>query len=179
MLERAGDRRRLTNARHRVRVSTCAGAARDPNDVLYRLAESAAAVVTDDYPTFIAREHNARSVPEKLDVLIRGGFQLCRADEHVSESGNMRPIRSVRRSTSVLPSICTPVAIRARASAGVASRSAVSHGGEAASSIPDLVPPARSTIRVKPSTGFRGGRRWRSGGCRNFLEETATLCARA
>ncbi len=37
------------------------------NDVLYELARKAAAVVTDDYPTFVARSHNAR-VPEKLDV---------------------------------------------------------------------------------------------------------------
>jgi deoxyribodipyrimidine photo-lyase len=39
----------------------------DPNDTLYRLAAGAAAVVTDDYPTFIAARHNA-SVPPKLDV---------------------------------------------------------------------------------------------------------------
>lgn len=39
----------------------------DPNDVLYRLAARAAAVVTDDYPAFIAARHNA-SVAPKLDV---------------------------------------------------------------------------------------------------------------
>jgi deoxyribodipyrimidine photo-lyase len=39
----------------------------DPNDILYRLASGAAAVISDDYPTFIARQHNA-SVPEKLKV---------------------------------------------------------------------------------------------------------------
>jgi deoxyribodipyrimidine photo-lyase len=39
----------------------------DANDALYQLARHAAAVVTDDYPTFVAREHNAR-VPAKLDV---------------------------------------------------------------------------------------------------------------
>ncbi len=39
----------------------------DPNDVVYRLAARAAAVVTDDYPTFIAARHNA-SVAPKLDV---------------------------------------------------------------------------------------------------------------
>ncbi len=39
----------------------------DPNDILYRLAARAAALVTDDYPTFVARRHNA-SVPRKLDV---------------------------------------------------------------------------------------------------------------
>src|SRR3954447_11320617 len=38
----------------------------DRNDVLYELARTAAAVVTDDYPTFIARDHNAR-VPAKVD----------------------------------------------------------------------------------------------------------------
>jgi deoxyribodipyrimidine photo-lyase len=39
----------------------------DPDDVLYRLAGEAAAVVTDDYPTFIAAGHNAR-VPERIGV---------------------------------------------------------------------------------------------------------------
>jgi deoxyribodipyrimidine photo-lyase len=39
----------------------------DPNDVLYRLAEDAAAVVTDDYPTFIAATHHS-SVPQQLKV---------------------------------------------------------------------------------------------------------------
>ncbi|MGC9945494.1 MAG: deoxyribodipyrimidine photo-lyase [Bryobacteraceae bacterium] len=39
----------------------------DPNDVVYRLAARAAAVVTDDYPTFVAARHTA-SVAPKLDV---------------------------------------------------------------------------------------------------------------
>ncbi|MDQ6665926.1 MAG: deoxyribodipyrimidine photo-lyase [Acidobacteriota bacterium] len=39
----------------------------DPNNALYRLAERAAAVVTDDYPTFIAAAHN-RSVPDKIGI---------------------------------------------------------------------------------------------------------------
>lgn len=38
----------------------------DPNNTFYTLAKNAAAVVTDDYPTFIARSHNAK-VPAKLD----------------------------------------------------------------------------------------------------------------
>lgn len=40
----------------------------DPNDIVYRLAASAAVVVTDDYPVFIAAAHNA-SVPPKIGVL--------------------------------------------------------------------------------------------------------------
>lgn len=39
----------------------------DPDDVLYTLAEDAAALVTDDYPTFVARQHNA-SVPGKIGI---------------------------------------------------------------------------------------------------------------
>ncbi len=39
----------------------------DPNDVLYRLAKDAAAVVTDDYPLFPARRYNA-SVPAKIGI---------------------------------------------------------------------------------------------------------------
>lgn len=39
----------------------------DPNDTLYRLAENAAALVTDDYPTFIAAQHNS-SVPAKINI---------------------------------------------------------------------------------------------------------------
>lgn len=37
------------------------------NDLLYKMAACAAAIVTDDYPTFIARRHNA-SVPGKVDI---------------------------------------------------------------------------------------------------------------
>ncbi len=38
----------------------------DPNDMLYRVAKRAAAVVTDDYPTFIAARHNP-SAASKLE----------------------------------------------------------------------------------------------------------------
>lgn len=39
----------------------------DPDDVLYRLAQNACAIVTDDYPVFVAAAHN-RSVPAKVPV---------------------------------------------------------------------------------------------------------------
>ena len=39
----------------------------DSDNALYELARHAGAVVTDDYPAFIARRHNAR-VPVKLDI---------------------------------------------------------------------------------------------------------------
>ena len=39
----------------------------DANNLLYELAGKAAAIVTDDYPTFIARRHNER-VPAKVKI---------------------------------------------------------------------------------------------------------------
>ena len=39
----------------------------DPDDILYRLAAKARCVVTDDYPVFIAAQHN-KHVPKKVDV---------------------------------------------------------------------------------------------------------------
>ena len=38
-----------------------------PNDILYSLAADAAAIVTDDYPVFIATRHN-RTVPERVEI---------------------------------------------------------------------------------------------------------------
>ena len=39
----------------------------DPNDILYRLATGAAALVTDDYPGYLVRDHN-RSIPAKIGI---------------------------------------------------------------------------------------------------------------
>lgn len=48
----------------------------DPNDLLYRLANDAALVVTDDYPTFIAARHNA-TVPSKIGVAYEAVDSSC------------------------------------------------------------------------------------------------------
>ena len=48
----------------------------DPNDVLYRLAARAAAVVTDDYPVFVTARHNP-SVAPKLDVVFYAVDSSC------------------------------------------------------------------------------------------------------
>lgn len=48
----------------------------DPNDVVYRLAADARCVVTDDYPSFIAADHN-RSVPDKIGVAFAAVDSSC------------------------------------------------------------------------------------------------------
>jgi deoxyribodipyrimidine photo-lyase len=40
---------------------------KDPNDTLYRIARDAAAIVTDDFPTFLTRKHN-ESVAAKIGI---------------------------------------------------------------------------------------------------------------
>jgi len=50
--------------------------AQDPNDVLYRLAADAAAVVTDDYPVFVATRHN-QSVPGRVEVAYHAVDSSC------------------------------------------------------------------------------------------------------
>jgi deoxyribodipyrimidine photo-lyase len=49
---------------------------RGANDVLYRLSERAALVVTDDFPTFIAAKHNA-SVPARIGTLYLAVDSSC------------------------------------------------------------------------------------------------------
>jgi deoxyribodipyrimidine photo-lyase len=67
----------------------------DPGHVLYRLAEQAAAVVTDDYPVFIAREHNLR-VPERIGVPYFAVDSSCvvpmnRMEKHEYAAYTIRP----------------------------------------------------------------------------------------
>lgn len=49
---------------------------RDDNRVVYRLAQEAALVVTDDYPTFIAARHNAK-VPARIGVAFHAVDASC------------------------------------------------------------------------------------------------------
>src|SRR5262249_27548425 len=61
---------------HRARLS-------DPNDILYKLAKKAAAVVTDDFPSYIPREFNAR-VEDRID-----------APYHVVEASTVVPMEEI------------------------------------------------------------------------------------
>jgi hypothetical protein len=56
----------------------------DPDSVLYRLVSEAAALITDDYPTFVARQHNAR-VPSKLPIPESNGKTRVRRVHHSAE----------------------------------------------------------------------------------------------
>jgi deoxyribodipyrimidine photo-lyase len=127
----------------------------DANDVLYQLARDAAAVITDDYPTFIARRNNA-SVPAKLPVPYYAVDSSCvvpmsRIEQRQYAAYTIRP-----KIHKLLEYYLKPVpAMRvARKFPRTASKL---HTSVSADSIPALVASCEIDHRVKPSLSFRGG----------------------
>jgi len=128
----------------------------DADDILYRLSEPAAAVVTDDYPTFIARHHNAR-VPGKIDVAYLAVDSSCivpmntftrreyaaytiRPKIHRALLDHLHaaePLRVKRKWTGETPSF---------------------HVAVTATGIPELVASCEIDHSVKPANGMPGGR---------------------
>ena len=128
----------------------------DANDAFYRLAADAAAVVTDDYPVFVTRDHN-RSVPGKLTVPYYAVDSSCivpmghfRKQEYAAYTIRpkirkvlddcLRPVAALRvkcRFTSTLPPLHTIVTD---------------------SNIAELVAACEIDHSVPPSTEHRGGR---------------------
>ena len=140
----------------------------DPNDAFYRLAADAAAVVTDDYPVFIAHDHN-RSVPNKLAIPYYAVDSSCivpmglfTKQEYAAYT--IRPkIRKVLdeclqpvkiphvryRFTDVLPALHTPVT---------------------KSNITGLAAACQIDHSIPPSTEYRGGHDEAKRRLRYFLE---------
>ncbi len=149
---------------------------RDPDDVLYRLAARAAAVVTDDFPGYLAREHNDR-VPAKIGIpyyvvdascivpMDATGKQEYAAytirpkihrllDEHLQP---VPPIRIKQCWTGDAPEFHTEVT------------------GDA---IPALIAGSEIDHSVPPSRAFRGGRVEAERRLRQFLDHNLARYAR-
>ncbi len=127
----------------------------DPNDVLYRLAERAAAVVTDDYPTFIASEHNAR-VPGKLNVSYIAVDSSCivpmnNFEKREYAAYTIRP--KIRRMLPEFLKPLEPVSVARRWRAAVPEF----HTKVTSANIADLVASCEIDHRVPPSISYEGG----------------------
>lgn len=140
----------------------------DPNDALYRLAKHAAAVVTDDYPTFIAASHN-RSVPAKLDIPYYVVDSSCivpmshfekqeyaaytiRPKIHKVLAQHLHPvppIRLAKKWTAPIPKLHTEVT---------------------EANVPKLVAACEIDHSIAPSEEFRGGRNEAEKRLQSFLE---------
>jgi deoxyribodipyrimidine photo-lyase len=140
----------------------------DANNAFYRLAADAAAVVTDDYPVFVARDHN-RSVPQKLTIPYYAVDSSCivpmghfTKQEYAAHT--IRPkIRKVL--DECLQPVKTPRMKRRFTSALPALHTSVTK-----SNIAELVADCEIDHSVPPSTGYRGGRDEAERRLRYFLE---------
>jgi deoxyribodipyrimidine photo-lyase len=128
----------------------------DANDAFYRLASDAAAVVTDDYPVFVARVHN-RSVPEKLTIPYYALDSSCIVPMgHFSKQEyaayTIRP--KIRK---VLDDCLQPVEFP-RVKCRFTGALPALHTAVSAGNIAELVASCEIDHSVPPSTEYRGGR---------------------
>lgn len=148
----------------------------DPNDTLYRITRRAAALVTDDYPVFLARSYNT-SPPAKLDIPYYVVDSSCtvpmsRLEKREYAAYTIRP--RIRR---MLPAHLQPVELEP-----LARRFDLPlpgwHTSVTASNIAELVSASEIDHSVPPSTAFRGGRAEAEARLRLFLAERLRRYAR-
>jgi len=129
--------------------------ASDRDDILYQLARDAAAVVTDDYPTFIAVRHNA-SVPAKLSIPYFTVDSSCIVPMALMEKREYAAYTIRPRIHRLLPDHLRPFTMPAIKRKWRGERPSW-HTDVARDAIPDLVASCDIDHQVKPSTAFRGG----------------------
>src|SRR5262249_4831573 len=140
----------------------------DANDVLYRLAAKAAAVVTDDYPTFVAAQHNS-SVPGKIGGAYSAVDSTCIVPMNRHEKREYAAYTMRTRIRRVLNDYLNPppdVKLKRRWSSPPPSW----HVDVSTKEIPALVASCQIDHRVSPSLTFEGGRAQAEKRLDQFLE---------
>jgi deoxyribodipyrimidine photo-lyase len=141
----------------------------DPNDVVYRLAKDAAAVVTDDYPVFLARRYNA-SVPAKLDIPYYSVDSSCIVPMSCFEKREyaaytIRP--KIRKRLPQYLKLVPPIRVRRKFHGKIPTI----HAQVTASNIGELVARCDIDHTVRPSPIFRGGASAAHKRLRQFLKQ--------
>ncbi|MCC6539555.1 MAG: deoxyribodipyrimidine photo-lyase [Bryobacterales bacterium] len=139
----------------------------DPDHALYSLAEHAALVVTDDYPTFIARRHNAR-VPAKIDIPYLAVDSSCVVPMRLFEKKEygaytLRPKLHRILAQHLHPVETVPLRVE-WSNAASPLHTEVTEGNIAA-----LVAECEIDHSIAPSTTYRGGRLAAEAHLRHFL----------
>jgi deoxyribodipyrimidine photo-lyase len=127
----------------------------DPDDAVYRLAQDAAAIVTDDYPTFIAQCHNAR-VPAKIDVPYYTVDSSCIVPMRHFEKREYAAYTIRPKIHKLLPKYLTaapPISVRRR----FRTKPSDLHTQVTRSNIAELVASCEIDHSVRPSPEFHGG----------------------
>jgi deoxyribodipyrimidine photo-lyase len=153
----------------------------DPNDVLYRLAEHAYCVVTDDYPVFIAAAHN-ESVPGKAGLAFYAVDSSCIVPMSVHDKRNYGAYTIRPRIKKELPKYLKPVelpALRHRWKDELLSPALLALRTEVTTAaVPELVAACDIDHSIAPSFSFRGGSDQASRLLQLFLEEKLARYAR-
>ena len=142
----------------------------DPNDVVYRLAKHAAALVTDDYPVFLAHRYNA-SVPAKLDIPYYAVDSSCIVPVSCFEKREYAAYTIRPKIRKQLPQYLKPLpSIRARHK--FHGKIPNFHTRITASNIGELVARCDIDHTVRPSPIFRGGSSAAQKRLRRFLKQS-------
>ena len=153
----------------------------DANDLLYRLAEHALCVVTDDYPAFIAAAHN-HTVPDKIGVAYLAVDSSCVVPMSVHEKRaygayTIRP--KIHRELPNYLKPVEPVRLRKRWNDDLLPADLKDLRTEVTSpNIPELVARCQIDHSVKPSISFTGGATAARKHLRVFLETKLSRYAR-
>jgi deoxyribodipyrimidine photo-lyase len=150
--------------------------ASDPGDVLERLAENAACVVSDDYPVFIAACNNA-SVPAKLKVRYEVVDSSCivpmsRLEKREYAAYTIRP--KIRKLLPEYLKPCPPIEVARRWDLPAPAF----HSAVTESAVPSLVAACEIDHSIPPSLSFTGGRLAAERALRFFLENNLRRYAR-
>jgi deoxyribodipyrimidine photo-lyase len=148
----------------------------DRNDVFYELARDAAAVVTDDYPTFVAAGHNAR-VPDRVECSYAVVDSSCVVPMGVFQKREYAAYTIRKKIQGLLPAFLRPVEVPAVARP-FAPATPGFHTHVERPRIGELVAACDIDHTVPPSTAFRGGSRQASDRLRRFLDTNLRRYAR-
>jgi deoxyribodipyrimidine photo-lyase len=127
----------------------------DPNDIVYQLAAQAGALVTDDYPAFIARSHNGR-VPERLEIPYFVVDSSCVVPMNKMEKLEYAAYTIRPKIKKLLPEYLHPVTLPAVTKRYLLEIPAF-HTEVSAGVVADLVAACEIDHSVKPSLTHRGG----------------------
>lgn len=149
----------------------------DANDLIYKLAEKAAAVVTDDYPTFIAAAHNAR-VPQRTDVAYFAVDSSCIVPMRLLEKREYAAYTIRPKITRHLPEYLR-AAPRVPVKRSWRAPRPAFHVEVTAGNVAALVASCEIDHAVKPSTAYRGGSAEAARRLTGFLDSNLIRYAKA
>jgi deoxyribodipyrimidine photo-lyase len=150
---------------------------RSRGDILYELAQHAAAVVTDDYPTFIARHHNEH-VPQQLEVAYYVVDSSCIVPMNCIPARQYAAYTIRPKINRLLPKYLNP-ADNPHVKQRFAAKIPDIHLEVSEADIPSLVSSSEIDHSVPPSLSFRGGRSTAEKLLRHFLQHNLGRFAEA